>query len=289
MKHSSLVHALRACTLCAGIGLALSGPPAALAQIAATPLSEKIKATRTLVVGIESTYPPMAYKDPQSNKRIGVNVELVEIIAKELGVSVQWEEMSFEQLSPSLATGRIHMIGTAFTDLPSRREKLTFVDYLATGAQPFTTSGKKDSLKAAGDLCGKTVGVPRTTSYYPVTIAWSDKNCVGAGKAASTVNGTAGATATRLDLKQGRLDAAVLGPEYVSYLMNEEPGVYALVGEPLNKTLFGFAFDKNEPALRDAVATAVTAAIKNGSYKQVLQKYGIGRQALADVTVDAGK
>jgi polar amino acid transport system substrate-binding protein len=71
-------------------------PVAAMAQNSALP--EKIKAAKALVVGIEATYPPMAYKDPKTNQRIGVNVELVEGIAKELGVTIKWEEMTFEQL-----------------------------------------------------------------------------------------------------------------------------------------------------------------------------------------------
>lgn len=251
-------------------------------------LPEKIKSAGTIVVGIESTYPPMAYKDPKTNERIGVNIDLVEGIAKELGVKVKWEEMSFEQLMTSLTTGRIDMIGTAISDLPSRREKLTFVDYLVTGAQPFTTEAKKDSIKTEADLCGKTVGAPRTTNYYPIAQAWSEKNCVAAGKPAATVNGTAGATATRLDLKQGRLDAAVLGPEFVAHLMADEPNTYALAGEPLTRTLFGFAFNKSETALRDAVAAALTATMKSGAYKKTLQKFGLERQAMTDVKIDAG-
>ena len=279
---------IRTLSICLGTTLVMALPMTASAQTAAATLPEKIKAAGALVVGIESTYPPMAYKDPKSNERIGANVDLVESIAKELGIPIKWEEMTFEQLMTSLTTGRIDMIGTAISDLPSRREKLTFVDYLVTGAQPFTTVGKKDAIKTEADLCGKTVGAPRTTNYFPVAQAWSDKNCVGAGKPAATVNGTAGATATRLDLKQGRLDAAVLGPEYVAYLMADEPGVYVLAGEPLVKTLFGFAFNKNETALRDAVAKALAATIKSGAYKQTLQKFGLERQAVTDVKIDAG-
>ena len=216
---NTLVRTLRNAAL--GTALFALLPVAAMAQDATLP--EKIKAAKALVVGIEATYPPMAYKDPKTNQRVGVNVDLVESIAKELGVSVKWEEMTFEQLMTSLTTGRIDMIGTAISDLPSRREKLTFVDYLVTGAQPFTTVAKKGAIKTEADLCGKTVGAPRTTNYFPVAQAWSEKNCVAAGKPAATINGTAGATATRLDLKQGRLDAAVLGPEYVAYLMADEP------------------------------------------------------------------
>lgn len=269
--------------------LATLGTATATAQTAAAALPASVKASGKLVVGIEATYPPMAYKDPASNQRTGFNVDFVEAIAKELGLSVQWEEMTFEQLIPAVTTGRIQMIGTATTDLPSRREKLTFVDYLVTGAQPFTVTAKGEAIKTPADLCGKTVGAPRTTSYYPVTMAWSDKNCTGAGKPAATVSGTAGATATRLDLKQGRIDAAVLGPEYVAYLMADEPGTYVLAGEPLNRTLFGFGFDKKDTELRDAVAAAVGATMKNGSYRKALQKYGIARQAMNEVQVDAGQ
>ncbi len=261
-------------------------PAAVSAQSANLP--EKVKAAGAITVGIESTYPPMAYKDPKTNERIGVNIDLVESIAKELGIKVKWEEMSFEQLMTSLTTGRIDMIGTAISDLPSRREKLTFVDYLVTGSQPFTVTSKKDSIKTEADLCGKTVGAPRTTNYFPVLQAWSEKNCVAAGKPAASVNGTAGATATRLDLKQGRLDAAVLGPEYVAYLMADEPNTYVLAGEPLTKTFFGFAFNKNDAALRDAGAAALTATIKSRAYKQALQKFGLERQAVTEVKIDAG-
>lgn len=267
----------------AAIGLSLAAPAFAQAT-----LPEKFKAAGALVVGIEATYPPMAYKDPKSNERIGFNVDLVQAVAKELGVTVKWEEMTFEQLMSSLTTGRIDMIGTAISDLPSRREKLTFVDYFVTGSQLFTTVANAATIKQPLDFCGKKVGMPRTTSYYPITVAWSEKNCPAAGKPLIEVNGTAGASATRLDLKQGRLDGAILGPEYVAYLMQDEPGTYALVGEPLTKTLFGFAFNKSDTALRDAVAAAVERTMKNGTYAAALKKFGLERQAIDRVQIDAG-
>lgn len=269
------------------LGLAAAAP--ASAQQGSIPLPAGLKSAGQIVVGIETTYPPMAYKDPKTNERAGFNVELVNAIARELGVSVKWEEMSFEQLMTSLTTGRIDMIGTAISDLPSRRDKLTFIDYLATGAQPFALAAKAGELKSNADLCGKTVGAPRTTSYMPVTAAWSEKYCAGTGKPAITVNGTAGATATRLELKQGRLDAAVLGPEYVAYLMADEPNTYAFVGEPLNKTLFGLAFEKKNSELRDAVAKATATVMKNGGYQQALKKFGLERQSLSEPTIDAGQ
>ena len=64
---------------------------------------------------------------------------------------------------------------------------------------------------------------------------------------------------------------------------------HAFVGEPLNKTLFGFAFDKKNGDLRDAVAKATAAVMKNGGYQQALKKFGLERQSLSEPTIDAGQ
>ena len=267
------------------LGLALIAMPG-LAQAQALP--ERITKAGELVVGIEASYPPMAYRDPKTNARIGFNAELVTAIAKELGIAVKWEEMAFEQFAPALTTGRIDMIGTALTDLPSRREKMTFVDYFVTGSQLFTTTANAATLKQALDFCGKRVGMPRTTSYLPIMTAWSENNCPTAGKLLVEISGTAGAATTRLDLRQGRIDGAILGPEYVAYLIKDEPGAYAIVGEQLTRALFGFAFNKSDEALRDAVAGALARTMQNGAYAAALKTYGLERQAVTAVTIDAG-
>jgi polar amino acid transport system substrate-binding protein len=243
----------------------------------------------TLTVGVEATYPPMSFRDPATNKSVGVNIDLFEALGKAMKVKIKFEEMSFEQLTSSLKTGRIDVIGTAITDLPKRRTDMTFVDYLKTGAQMFTTV-KNTSVGATADaFCGKAIGTPRTTNYYPEVMAWNESDCVKAGKAAATVQGTAGASAARLDLQQERLAAVVLGPEYVKYLISQEPNTYVLIGEPLSLHHFGFAVDKANTQVRDDVAKGLEAIIKDGSYQAILKKWNLESQAVADVMIDGGK
>lgn len=243
----------------------------------------------TLTVGVEATYPPMSFRDPATNKSVGVNIDLFEALGKAMKVKIKFEEMSFEQLTSSLKTGRIDVIGTAITDLPKRRTDMTFVDYLKTGAQMFTTV-KNTSVGATADaFCGKAIGTPRTTNYYPEVMAWNESDCVKAGKAAATVQGTAGASAARLDLQQERLAAVVLGPEYVKYLISQEPNTYVLIGEPLSLHHFGFAVDKANMQVRDDVAKGLEAIIKDGSYQAILKKWNLESQAVADVMIDGGK
>lgn len=246
-------------------------------------------ASDTLTVGVEATYPPMSFRDPASNKSVGVNIDLFEAMGKAMKVKIKFEEMSFEQLTSSLKTGRIDVIGTAITDLPKRRTDMVFVDYLKTGAQMFTTVKNTSVGSTAVAFCGKAIGTPRTTNYYPEVMAWNDSDCVATGKPAATVQGTAGASAARLDLQQERLAAVVLGPEYVKYLMSQEPNTYVLIGEPLSLHHFGFAVDKANTQVRDDVAKGLEAIIKDGSYQAVLKKWNLESQAVTDVMIDGGK
>lgn len=279
-KHNAFLKALVFAT-------AITLPAMAAAQDISVPQSLKDKGR--FVVGIESTYPPMSYRDTATNERIGLNVDLVIAITKKLGIELEWQEMSFEQLMTSVETGRIDMVGSALSDLPKRREKMTFVDYLVTGAQPFTLKANAETYKTNEDLCGKRVGAPSFTSYFPEAKVWSDEHCVAAGKPAMSVVGTNGATATRLDLKQGRLDAGVLGPEFVVHLMRDEPDTYAIVGEPLLTSLFGLAFKKDDTETRDAVAKAIDALIADGTYGEILKKYGLEKWAMPATKIDAGE
>ncbi|WP_419896575.1 ABC transporter substrate-binding protein [Roseomonas sp. USHLN139] len=270
--------------LAAGLAVALGVAPA-MAQS----LPEAIRSAGFLRVGIEATYPPMAYKDPATNERRGVNVDLVTAIGRDLGIEIRWEEMSFEQIINSLTTGRIDFSGTSMTDLPARREKLSFVDYITTGGQLFTTQALSASIREALDFCGKAVSTPRFTNYFPSAQAWSEKNCAAAGRPAMNVVGSNGATASRTDLRQERSQGAILGAEFVAHLQIQEPGVWAAVGQPITSNLSGLAFPKDSTGLRDAIAASLSRLIANGTYADILKKHGIAAQAVSAITIDAGQ
>jgi polar amino acid transport system substrate-binding protein len=274
----------------AGIAaMSAMAPAFANAQAQPAPLPDAVRQQGFVRVGVETTYPPMSYKDPATNERRGVNTDLLAALSKELGIEFRYEEMAFAQLVPAVTTGRVEFNGTSMTDTPARRERLTFVNYASTGAQIFTTVAQQRGATQAVDFCGRSVSAPRTTNYPRQVEEWSNANCVAAGKPPIRVVPSEGATATRTDLRQGRADGAVLGAEFVVYLSQQEPGTYAAVGTPLTRGLFGFSFDKAQAPLRDAVAAGLRRLIANGTYAEILKKHGLEHQALTAVTIDAGE
>jgi polar amino acid transport system substrate-binding protein len=106
----------------------------ALAAVAlATPVlaqdvPDRIKKAGKLVIATMPNYPPITYKDPATAKLMGFDIELGEAIAKELGLSPEWQEIAFAQMLPSLQTGRVDMVMAGMSDLPARRETADFVD-----------------------------------------------------------------------------------------------------------------------------------------------------------------
>ncbi|WP_162458082.1 ABC transporter substrate-binding protein [Mesorhizobium tianshanense] len=247
----------------------------AATSVNAEGLPERIKSAGKVIVANQPNYPPMEYKDPATNELMGVDIDLGLALAKQLGTTVEWADIGFEQMISSLTTGRVDLIHSGMSDLPKRRDTLDFVDYMKSGAQFYTTFARKDEFKTLPNFCGKTVGMSRRTSFPDETVKWSAANCEAAGLPAIKVVGTEGSADARAQLKQGRVDAAVQGSETLPYLLNLEKNTYAVVGEPFTAVYQGIGFAKKDTELRDAYAAALQALIDSGEYKAIFAKHGL--------------
>ncbi|KAB0267403.1 ABC transporter substrate-binding protein [Microvirga brassicacearum] len=236
-------------------------------------LPERIASKKVIVVANVPNYPPLEFKDPKTATLTGLDIDLGNALAKKLGIEIKWEEISFEQMVSALTTGRADIILSGMSDLPGRRDTLNFVDYLKSGAQFYTTADRKDEYKTLTDLCGKTVGASRRTSFPKEMETWSKTACEGAGKPPLKIVGTEGSADARTQLRQKRLDAAVQGSETLPYLLNLEPNTYVILGEPFTSVYQGIGIAKNDTQLRDAIAKALSGMMTDGSYAEVLKKW----------------
>src|SRR5258707_6214398 len=257
----------------------------ALTSAQAAELPETIKQAGVLRLTINSTYAPMEYRDPATNELVGLDIDLANEIAKRLGVKIVWSETPFAELIPSLQTKRADFIISGISDRASRRETADFIDYLTTGPQFFVLADS--AAKAAADLCGKKVGTTRSTSF-PVEIEkWSKQNCEAGGKPAIQYVPGENSIDVRNQLKQGRIDGAVQGSETLPYAQQQEVGKYRVVGEQLSIGYQGIMFRKDDAALRELVTQHLAAMIADGSYKTILDKYGLGANAVPQPMMNA--
>ncbi len=258
--------------------------PATLAGAADLPAA--IAQKGSLTMAIVPNYPPLEFRDPATNALTGFDVELGEAIGRKLGVKISWQETSFDQMIPALATGRVDAVLSGMSDIAARHGTAAFVDYLRTGPQFFVQQSRAAEFPDMAALCGKTVGTSRRTSFPKEIADWSAAHC--SAKPVSVV-GTDGSADARTQLRQGRVDAAVQGNETLPYIMELEPHTYAVVGAPFAVQLTGLALPAKDTALQQAVAGALDALIADGSYTALLAKWHLSDDGIEKATINAGQ
>lgn len=242
---------------------------------------------QTLTFANVPNYPPLEFRDPATGTLTGFDVELGNAIAARLGRRAVWQETSFDQMLAALQTGRVDAILSGMSDVATRHDAASFVDYLRTAPQFLIQQSRAAEFKDATVLCGRKVGASRRTLFPKNIAAWSDANCPAATPVIFV--GTDGSADARTQLKQGRIDAAVQGNETLPYVMDQEPGAFRTVGAPFGGSLNGIALPVKDTGLQQAVAGALDALIADGSYAKLLAKWKLTPNALEKATINAGQ
>ncbi|HEU0150211.1 MAG TPA: ABC transporter substrate-binding protein [Bradyrhizobium sp.] len=237
-------------------------------------------------IAVVPNYPPMEFKDPASSTLTGFDVDLGEALGKKLGVKIVWQETSFDQLMPGITTQRFDAILSGMTDIKSRQDAASFVDYLRSGPRFFVQTSRATEFKEPSAVCGKKVGASRRTMFPKDIAAWSDAHC---GASPIQFVGTEGSADARTQLKQGRIDAAVQGNETLPYIMDQEPNAYTPVGETIATQYTGLALPVKAVELQQALSSALEALIADGTYKTLLAKWKLDDNGIEKVTINAGQ
>jgi polar amino acid transport system substrate-binding protein len=92
--------------------------------LVATTLENIVKKGK-IVVASDMTAVPMQYRNP-TGKPTGFTVELMELAAKEMGVQIEWQDMAWESLIPSLLSGKVDMIAANMSMTLTRMKSIVF-------------------------------------------------------------------------------------------------------------------------------------------------------------------
>ena len=119
---------------------------------AKAPVLNRIQQKGELVVGTAGSMPPlnMVTKD---GKIIGLEVDIANYIANEMGVKLRFEIRAFNDLLPALDAGEVDMILSGMTITSKRNLKYAFVGPYYTSGKAFLTKRQTiASTKKAGDV-----------------------------------------------------------------------------------------------------------------------------------------
>ena len=265
-------------------------PPAAAATADAAPVAgvpADLKAKGTLTVATDATYPPAEFTKPDGRTIIGLDPDLITAVAERMGLKVKIVNASFDSILPGLASGKYDIGMAAFTDTKEREKTVDFVTYFTAGTSFFVNADGGPTINTREDLCGHKVAVEKGTIQVDDATAQS-KKCKTDGKPAVEILTFPDQNGANLALSSGRAEVGMADSPVAAYLAKKSDGRFKVVGHPYDTAPYGVAIPKGN-GLAEPVLGAMKAAIADGEYGTILEKWGLSDGAIDAPAINAAK
>ncbi|MBD0670687.1 ABC transporter substrate-binding protein [Streptomyces sp. CBMA156] len=238
------------------------------------------KGTLTVVDSIGTT-PPLDFYANDDRTIIGVEPDIASLVGNVLGLKVEFNPVSWENIFVGLDSGKYDVGLSNITVTEARKEKYDFATYRLDilGFEAKKGSG----LKVTGpkDLAGRVVGVSTGTNQEKLLISWSEENVRNGLKPIDIKYHQS--TEYYLALSSGRIEVfAGPNPSLAFHAVQtgetEVVGTYSGGGaDVLGKIA---ATTKKDNGLVKALNGALDELIRNGTYGQVLKRWGLDNEAV---------
>jgi polar amino acid transport system substrate-binding protein len=296
-----------------------------VAGSALLPLPVDIRQAKVVTVGSDLSYPPMESIPAGTQAPQGFDVDVANAIGAKLGVQFAFQNVKFSDLVSGLVAEHYDIVMSAMKDTGVRRDAgIDFVDYLQSGVVLVVRKGNPKKIATPADLCGRSVGVLQGTLQADLATSQATECAKTAGGTTTTLKGASGTTSTTrprttttgksvtgktaTTVARGKLtvqpyadDATALAKlkaNVATANLDElapaanavltQPGVFEIAGEQIQAVPFGIGVRQADNQLRDSIVSALRAIVADGTYAQLLEKWGLGLGAVPSIDINTG-
>jgi len=246
----------------------------------------KIKTAGAATVATDASYAPNEFFASDNTTIQGMDIDLGHAIGDVLGVKFNFVNASFDTIIPALGT-RYDLSMSAFTDNLARQQKVDMVTYYSAGVNFLVQKGKNSDLVSLDALCGKHVAVEKGTVQLDQATAQS-KKCTDGGKAAIDIQAYPDQNGANLALNSGRADVVLADSPVNAYAASQSNGTFEVVGSPYGTAPYGIPVPKGADyaGFADAIKGALDKLNADGTYLQILKKWGVEQGAITNFTIN---
>jgi polar amino acid transport system substrate-binding protein len=245
-----------------------------------------IKAKGTLTVAADASYAPNEFFAPDGKTIIGMDADLAKALGSELGLSVNMTNVTFASIIPGMAAGKYDLGMSSFTDTKEREKTVDFVTYFSAGSSLMVKAGNPENLSTTDtSLCGKTVAVEKGTTQESTDVPADTAKCKASGKPAVTSLSFDDQNGANLALSSGRADGVLADSPVAAYAAQQSGGKFAISGQAYGTAPYGIAIPQGN-GMAPAVLAALKVLMSNGTYTQILTKWGIQSGAITSPVIN---
>ncbi|MEJ5309834.1 MAG: basic amino acid ABC transporter substrate-binding protein [Anaerolineae bacterium] len=220
--------------------------------------------SKKIVVATDATWPPMEYID-ENKEIVGFDIDLMNAIAKEAGLEVEYRNVAWDGIFAGLAAGEYDAVISSVTITDERKQQYDF-------SEPYINAGQIVVVQAGSDitgpdaLSGRTVGAQIST-----TGAFAVQEMEGVTLKEYDEVGLAFE-----DLVAGRIDAVVCDtPVAADFALQREEyrAKLKIVGESFTEEYYGILVQKGNTELLAKINEGLAAVKEKGIDKELEKKW----------------
>ena len=212
-----------------------------------------------LVMATNAEFPPYEYHE--GDKIVGIDVEICQAIADEMGRNLVIEDMAFDSVITSVYSGKADIGAAGLTITEDRLKNINFSTPYATAAQVIIVPEGSD-IKSPDDLAGKKVGVQLGTTGDIYADDIEDATVERYNKGYEAVQA----------LLQGKIDAVMIDNEPAKVYVEQNPEL-VIVDEAFTYEEYAIAISKNNDELLAEVNDAIAKLKASGKLDEIVNKY----------------
>ena len=210
-------------------------------------------------VATSPDFPP--FESLEDNKVVGIEVDIMKLIAQELGVEIEFVQMDFDSVLIGIQSAKYDCAMSGITVNPDRQKNMLFTAPYYNAAQVIVVK-EGSAIKGKADLTGKTVSVQTGTT--------AEAGCNDEGIATQAYTANADAKAA---LTTGKVDAWVVDNLTAMQMVAEGDGLVILT-EKMTEEPYAFAFAFGSEDLVAKINEIQKKLIDNGTIEQIFTNYG---------------
>jgi polar amino acid transport system substrate-binding protein len=238
----------------------------------------EVKKRGVLSTATEMQFPPFDISDNGTYK--GVDRELIDAVAKEMGVKASYLDLPWTSVLPGLEAKKFDLCIAPVTITKERMKHYAFTVPIADATAALMKRANDKSIMKPEDIAGKAVGGQKGTSQLAQLKAFAAKLPKPVEIKEYVDNNQAAA-----DLAAGRVDATVNSLPNLAYAAKQRSDTFAVVLPPFGEpTYFSWVGRLEDKSLIDAINAAIVKLDEDGTMASI-QKEWFGQAVALPKTV----
>lgn len=234
-----------------------------------------------LLIGSDIAYPPIESFEEGTDKPVGLDIDIAQALAAELGVDVKFEQVAdFAGIVGDLKSKRYDIVMSAISITPEREAEIGFVPYFGpVGTGILVQKGNPEGIETLEDLCGRKVAAQVGTYQVEQMDALNADTCKDNQIDIQTFPDNPAAVQ---ELTLGRVVAELADDPVAAYSASQSGGDLEVAATGFESATYGIGVRKDSTALKAALGAAFQVIVDSGKYADILDDWGQTEFALKD-------